>query len=258
MTVTNDFLSIATSGGANVLSQVDYAAMTTFLDDGFSSGLVPSNQFNKVIRQSSVVSKMIGDFIVSQGLDALDDGNSSVLLENFSDAITALIAGAVTGEPTGKVSLFGGSSAPTGYLECDGTAISRTTYAPLFAVIGTAYGVGNGTTTFNLPDMRGEFARGWDHSRGIDYGRTLGSTQADEFKSHTHTTSVTDPGHTHNVLGTATLSGSDNNVYLPNTPNSGSKATTSATTGIGVSVNASSGGSETRPRNVSFMFIIKT
>lgn len=79
--------------------------------------------------------------------------------------------------PPGAIMAFAMSAAPTGWMSCSGQQISRTIYAPLFAAIGTTYGIGNGTTTFNLPDMRGEFVRGWDNNRGIDSGRTFGSTQ---------------------------------------------------------------------------------
>ncbi|MEM7047818.1 MAG: tail fiber protein [Pseudomonadota bacterium] len=79
--------------------------------------------------------------------------------------------------PPGTIIMWAAATAPQGYLPCEGAAISRTTYADLFDVIGTTYGEGNGTTTFNLPDFRGEFARGWDHNRGIDPERTFGSSQ---------------------------------------------------------------------------------
>lgn len=78
---------------------------------------------------------------------------------------------------TGTVLPFAGSSAPTGWLLCDGSAVSRSSYPNLFAKIGTTYGAGDGTTTFNLPDTRGEFIRGLDAGRGIDAGRVLGSAQ---------------------------------------------------------------------------------
>jgi len=81
-------------------------------------------------------------------------------------------------DPTvGSVVAFASSTLPPDYLECNGAAVSRTTYAALFARIGTTYGAGNGTTTFNLPDLRGEFIRGWDNGRGADASRTLGSWQ---------------------------------------------------------------------------------
>ena len=66
---------------------------------------------------------------------------------------------------------------PAGWLLCDGTAVSRTTYAALFAAIGTLWGAGDGVTTFNLPDARGQFLRGLDRGRGVDPGRTMGSNQ---------------------------------------------------------------------------------
>ena len=79
--------------------------------------------------------------------------------------------------PPGAIMTFAMSAAPTGWLYCNGQQVSRTTYSELFSAIGTTYGIGNGTTTFSLPDMRGEFVRGWDNSRGIDSGRAFGSTQ---------------------------------------------------------------------------------
>lgn len=80
--------------------------------------------------------------------------------------------------PTGVVATFAMNSAPTGWLKANGAAISRTTYATLFAAIGTTFGVGDGSTTFNLPDLRGYFSRNWDDGRGIDSGRSFGSLQA--------------------------------------------------------------------------------
>lgn len=71
-------------------------------------------------------------------------------------------------QPPGMISFFGNSTAPTGWLPCYGSAISRTTYADLFSAIGTTYGAGNGSSTFNIPEMRGEFIRGWDGGRGVD------------------------------------------------------------------------------------------
>jgi hypothetical protein len=79
--------------------------------------------------------------------------------------------------PIGTVVAFAGPAAPTGYLLCDGAAVSRSTYKDLFAVLGTTWGIGNGSTTFNLPDLRGRFLRGVDGGAGRDPGRGLGSAQ---------------------------------------------------------------------------------
>jgi phage-related tail fiber protein len=74
--------------------------------------------------------------------------------------------------------MFAANTAPTGYVKANGAAISRSTYSTLFAAIGTTFGTGDGSTTFNVPDMRGEFPRGWDDGRGVDSGRAFGSAQA--------------------------------------------------------------------------------
>lgn len=80
--------------------------------------------------------------------------------------------------PAGAVQWFAAETPPTGWLECNGATVSRSTYPDLFNAIGTTYGAGNGSTTFKLPDLRGEFIRGWDNGRSVDPGRTFGSGQA--------------------------------------------------------------------------------
>jgi phage-related tail fiber protein len=80
--------------------------------------------------------------------------------------------------PAGCVMFFACRDAPNGWLKCNGAAISRTIYASLFDAIGSTFGNGDGSTTFNLPDLRGEFLRGWDDERGIDNKRNFGSWQA--------------------------------------------------------------------------------
>jgi microcystin-dependent protein len=133
--------------------------------------------------------------------------------------------------PAGAVQVFAMSSAPTGWLSCDGTAVSRSTYSGLYSAIGTTYGSGNGSTTFNLPDLRGEFIRGWDAGRGIDSGRTFGSFQLDEFKSHTHSMTFARTGW---------------DAYTGLNVGSGYSQNTGAT-----------GGNETRPRNIAMLYCIK-
>lgn len=88
--------------------------------------------------------------------------------------------GAFVGIPAGVMFPYGGATAPTGYLLCDGTAYSRTTYAALFAAIGTAYGTGDGTTTFNVPDCRGRVPAGKDNMGGTAANRlTTGGSGVD-------------------------------------------------------------------------------
>ncbi|PIT49246.1 phage tail protein [Snodgrassella alvi] len=86
--------------------------------------------------------------------------------------------------PAGAVMYFAQDWAPTGWLKANGAAVSRTAYAGLFAVLGTYYGAGDGSTTFNLPDLRGEFIRAYDDGRGVDQGRWLGRWQTGTPISH--------------------------------------------------------------------------
>ncbi|WP_239373391.1 phage tail protein [Snodgrassella gandavensis] len=90
----------------------------------------------------------------------------------------------INATPAGAVMYFARDWAPTGWLKANGAAVSRTAYAGLFAVLGTYYGAGDGATTFNLPDLRGEFIRAYDDGRGIDQGRWLGRWQVGTPISH--------------------------------------------------------------------------
>jgi microcystin-dependent protein len=148
--------------------------------------------------------------------------------------------------PTGSVIYHAANTAPTGFLKADGSAVSRSTYSDLFAAIGETYGAGDGSTTFLVPDLRGEFMRGWDDSRGIDSGRSFGSAQADELKSHNHVSGVTTNNDGTELYGAVTSGISTNDSYSQNTTNGNRSGYTSST-----------GGSETRPRNVALLACIK-
>ena len=104
-------------------------------------------------------------------------------------------------EIPGVFKWFTGATVPNGYLKCNGQAVNRSTYAALFAAISTRYGLGNGSTTFNIPDVRGNAIRGYDEGRGIDTGRALGSEQDSQNKGHVHALSgglaVAAGGHSH-------------------------------------------------------------
>ncbi len=124
---------------------------------------------------------------VSGGDDGIDNkphkslANRTAYLKQKLEELQALVI------PTGVVNWFAMSTEPTGWLKCNGNAVSRSTYANLFTAIGTTFGAGDGSTTFNLPDLRGEFVRGWDDGRGIDSGRDIGSSQLDAFQGHNRT-----------------------------------------------------------------------
>ena len=99
------------------------------------------------------------------------------LQERTTQLETALQSQFIVAAPVGSLIVHAAQTPPSGWFECDGTTRSRTDYADLFNTIGTAYGEGDGSTTFNLPDLRGEFVRAWDHGRGVDANRALGTWQ---------------------------------------------------------------------------------
>lgn len=151
----------------------------------------------------------------------------------------------LTGLPVGAPFLWFDDALPPDAVEANGAAVSRTTYADLFAIYGTKYGPGDGATTFNLPDARGEFLRIWDHGAGRDpdaAGRTdrgdgttgdaVGTKQGHVFAQHSHgVTVIVTPAYVF-----------FNNPYTLFGPGGG---------------HAWEGGNETRPRNINVMLCIK-
>ena len=201
------------------------------------------------------------------------DGNSGEFLK--TDGSGALSFGAVTGVPRGSVFCIAHTSIPSGYLECNGDALPDGTgtvqnitanFKPLRDLIGAT-----------LPDLRGEFIRGFDNGRNVDTGRSMLSQQTDQNKQHNHTatSSVTDSGHRHlpQTLNNMTSTEAGGNTLAVNNTligNYGSGSGTglgplggrhfmqNTTTGITVATTtANDGGGETRPRNIAMMYIIK-
>ena len=153
---------------------------------------------------------------------------------------------AVGGVPTGMVMPYANATEPSGWLECDGAAVSRTTYSTLFAVISDDYGAGDGSSTFNLPDLRGEFIRGYAHGSANDpdrasrsnrgdgtTGDAVGTKQGFEVQSHAHS-------------------------YSRAAQNNRADGGSSSMTNYSNQTTGATGGNETRPRNVQLMFCIKT
>lgn len=167
----------------------------------------------------------------------------------------------VTLVPTGAIMPFAMNSAPSGWLAANGAAVSRATFSTLFTAIGTTYGTGDGSTTFNLPDLRGYFVRGAGTNTDGTAAGTFGAQQADAVISHTHsgTTGNDSPDHTHPI--SAVTGGSA--VY-----NQGGQYTGTYTTSTGgastrhqhpftTSSQSPAGAAETRPKNIALLYCIK-
>ena len=176
-------------------------------------------------------------------------GTSGNLLT--SNGTTWTSAAAPPGSPTGGLMMWPTSSAPSGWLLCAGAAVSRTTYSALFAVIGTTFGSGDGSTTFNLPDYRDRMPIG----AGTTYSaNSTGGSKDAVVVSHTHT--ATDSGHTH----------TQSYVTFANPATTGGGAaygSTTTTTGVGyanitVSTTGVSGTNANLPPYLGIYFIIKT
>jgi len=177
----------------------------------------------------------------------------------------------VAGVPSGAVFCIAVASVPSGYLECNGQSVSRTTFAALFAVIGTQYGASN-SSTFKVPDLRGEFIRGFDNGRGVDNNRNIGSNQGSQHPQHNHnvsassSSSVSDPGHKHNLLFSGGSFGGSSGAVTPRDTGTITDRIGNSNTGISVSTSTTitqsnrggtSNSSETRPRNIAMMYVIK-
>lgn len=140
--------------------------------------------------------------------------------------------------PAGTIMIHAAATAPTGWLECNGAAISRTTYAGLFAVIGTTHGAGDASTTFNIPDLRGYFVRGSGTNGDGTASGTFAEKQTDAFKAHTHT---------------YTYRGSNTQTFF----NGGGITLDAADNNSATGTSDSTGGTETRPKNIALLYIIK-
>ena len=148
------------------------------------------------------------------------------------------------GVPSGAVAHFAMNTAPTGWLKANGALVSRTTYANLFAAIGTTFGAGDGSTTFALPDLRGYFSRNWDDGRGIDSGRSFGSLQATRV----------------NNLATVTVQSgfdSDSSVSVAENGNTSLRLFSGANASPAWSHRFANRGGDTYPGNIALLACIK-
>jgi microcystin-dependent protein len=205
----------------------------------FTSGLAATDLLNKVKTVAGAGSGLDADLLDGNHATAFATAAQGTKADNAQPAATAINTTNITSyivPMTGMTASFAGTSCPTGWLKANGSPQDRTTYSALFSYIGTTYGIGNGSTTFNLPDLRGYFVRAWDDGAGVDSGRAIGTSQADGIKDHTH--NFPNAANTYNG-GTTSIQLSTNSGYTYNTG----------------SMNG--GGTETRPKNIAQLYCIK-
>ncbi|RLY26267.1 phage tail protein [Escherichia coli] len=263
----NDFKAFATDRNANVMSQEEWEALPALIS-GFTAGKASSAQVNKVIRQASFIAAALAQFVSDKTQrDVLDNGDLPGFVELLGSGFaveylsrknpfgdiksdgtvkTALEnLGLGEGAPAIGVPFFWPSAAMPNtvidswssmvFLKFNGAKFSATDY-PVLAKVFPALA---------LPDARGDFIRIWDDGRGVDRGRTLLSAQADDFKMHEH-----------KFLGT---SGNGSNVVFGTISNAAPLYTNGISQPIGGALPAfqNPGGNETRPRNITFNFLVR-
>lgn len=213
--------------------------------------------FNNVVIDGTLSSLIVSGDARIAGI--LTVGTGSITINGNTDIISGAISvtdniGGFLTNPPGTLIFHCGSTAPPGYLKANGATISRSAYNNLFSALGTTFGAGDGSTTFTLPDMRGEFPRGWDDGRGVDSGRAFGAAQAEMINQHKHWISsmaVDD----RNITGTGTNTQeyglvSDAGSYSADDANKTTGRFTRNDPGFGSN-------NETRPRNIALLACIK-
>jgi microcystin-dependent protein len=268
LTVSSVGLDKLDDGGATGGEVLTYNGSISAWEPGYggSSGIIPNilvgnggttytltnytndTESNYLVFVGGVAQRPVTDFTIS--------GSSIIFGSNVPSGVQILVYAVISiatlnldATPIGTVSWFAASAAPTSYLECSGGVVAISDYTDLWYVIGTTYNTGGeGAGNFRLPDLRGEFIRGWDHGRNINTGRVFGSTEADAFQGHRHLIDSQGNGSTSNgalVNGNGTwvaVSDADNPIRNPITDGTNGTPRTA---------------SETRPRNVALLPCIK-
>lgn len=268
----NDFKAFATDLNANVMSQEEWEALPALLS-GFTAGKASSAQVNKAIRQASFIAAALAQFVSDKTQrDVLDNGDLPGFVEllgsgfaveylsrknPFGDiksdgtvktALENLGLGEGSALPVGVPVPWPSSTPPTGWLKCNGAPFSAEEYPELAKVYPTN----------ELPDLRGEFIRGWDDGRGVDSGRNLVTAQGDAIRNITGEIYATTAGNSQAIFsganGAFTQSGS---ATIPNiAANSGAGDQRSSSVGFSASLQVPTA-AENRPRNVAFNYIVR-
>ncbi|EFG2130778.1 phage tail protein [Escherichia coli] len=267
----NDFKAFATDRNANVMSQEEWEALPALLS-GFTAGKASSAQVNKVIRQASFIAAALAQFVSDKTQrDVLDNGDLPGFVEllgsgfaveylsrknPFGDiksdgtvktALENLGLGEGSALPVGVPVPWPSATPPTGWLKCNGAAFSAEDYPNL----AKAY------PTLKLPDLRGEFIRGWDGGKGVDSGRTLLSAQGDAIRNITGVVGYSSIGDSQGLLGyvSGAFSASESKApALSGASASGYQRSLYANFNASAVVPTAN---ENRPRNIAFNYIVR-
>jgi microcystin-dependent protein len=261
---SSGYVGLGTVAPAEALD-IDNSGKIQFSSGGTARTVISADASNSIIDvkdDRSLVVKANGVTIVTGNSTDVTTTVPVVLPAAPTTTLQAATKGYVdglTGSPAGIIAPFAGTSAPSGWLACQGQAISRSTYATLFTAIGTTWGSGDGSTTFNLPDLRGVFLRGTGTnatgSSSGAVGPSVGAYAADTYLNHSH--AVTDPGHSHSVESFGSPGLSPGGTTYRTGSGSFSASTGNSTTGLTVNT-STTGGTETKPKNYGILYIIKT
>lgn len=261
-------LTAGSKGDVHVTSGTDWYIK----DDAIDSNMLNTNSVTSdaiasgaVNTEHYVTGSVDNAAIGTNAVNSDEIANQAITQAKINNAVLTSIQTTYS-NPVGTVIWYAGSTAPTGYLKCNGNTIANgigTTqnitadFSALHAIVGS-----------DLPDLRGEFIRGWDDGRDLDSGRSIGSTQTDQNKIHNHnasassTSTVTDPGHDH-TFSSNNSDHADGNTLNDRSdqPNTRTMTSSSETTGISVSTSTSvtiaNDGGESRPRNIALLACIK-
>jgi len=250
-TVDDLLVNNSITAKGNTLSVSNSITANSFIKSGGTSnaflkadGSLDTATYITAATVGGAVDNTGGQLVLRSGTGGFSAGivTTTSLIVNGNARITGIVStssvtdlsGGYLSTPPGTVITIAASTAPTGYLKANGASLNTTTYASLFSTIGYTFG-GSGAS-FTLPDLRGEFIRGWVDDRvGIDTGTTFGRFQNDSFRSHTH-------AYNKNTNANTDHSGFDT---ISNNPSFSSQPT------------GSTGEDETRPRNIALLYCIK-
>ena len=247
--------AIDVAGGAIQISTSGGTARTVMSADSTDSIFAVSDDRNFTVKTNAATRLTINSTDATSTVPVVLPAAPTTTLQAATKGYVDLI-----GNPAGIIAPFAGTVVPSGWLACQGQAVSQTTYAALFAAIGTTWNTtGEGAGNFRLPDLRGMFVRGTGTnatgSSSGAVGPSVGAYATDTYLNHSH--AVTDPGHAHNITLSGFNGGSSGVFNQPITPGAAGVNTSSATTGLTVNT-STTGGTETKPKNYGVLYIIKT